>query len=107
MKRWAVAGIPFFFSLLLSAFTVGGNVFWQAGLYAKIYVLYYYLLAHLLHRMIRADETRKPGDFTTLAVLIGLAWAAHPSAITVGLALILFVRAHVPVLGWKGLAWRT
>ena len=37
--------------------------------------------------MIRADETGKGRDFTIVAVLIGLAWQAHPSATLTGAAL--------------------
>jgi hypothetical protein len=57
--------------------------------------------------MIRADESGKPRDFTWVAVLIGLAWQAHPSATNAGLALLLFVAFHRRVVGWKGLAWRS
>jgi tetratricopeptide (TPR) repeat protein len=57
--------------------------------------------------MIRADESGKGRDFTIVAVLIGLAWAAHPSATTLGAAFLLFVVAHRKALGGKGIAGRT
>ena len=57
--------------------------------------------------MIRADETRAKRDFTIVAALIGLAWAAHPSATDAGLALLLFVGVHARSIGWKGVAART
>jgi tetratricopeptide (TPR) repeat protein len=57
--------------------------------------------------MIRADETGRPRDFTLVAALVGLAWAAHPSATAAGPALVLFVVAHAKALGWRGVAWRT
>ncbi|HEX7897950.1 MAG TPA: DUF2723 domain-containing protein, partial [Planctomycetota bacterium] len=87
--------------------TASGFTFWFAGTYAKGYALLYLVLALLLWRMIVAAERRRPRDFTIVAVLIGLAWQAHPSATGAGLALLLFVGAHAKLLGWKGLAWRT
>jgi hypothetical protein len=83
-----------------------GFTFWSAALLAKGYALLYLILALLISRMIRADESGKGRDFTIVAALIGLAWAAHPSATNVGIALVLFVWAHRKTLGWKGIAWR-
>ena len=83
-----------------------GYTFWFSGIYAKGYSLYFLVLALLLWRLIRAAETRNPRDFTIVAVLIGLAWQAHPSAALTGLALILWVGVHRAVVGWKGVAWR-
>jgi hypothetical protein len=83
-----------------------GFTFWSAALLAKGYALLYLILALLLWRMIRADETGKGRDFTIVAVLIGLAWAAHPSAATLGPAFLLFVAAHRRRLGGKGIAGR-
>ncbi len=84
----------------------GGYTFWFAAIYAKGYALYYLVLAALLWRMIRADESRRPRDFTVVAVLMGLAWQVHPSAVLVGGALALFVVYHGKSIGWKGIAWR-
>ncbi|MBV8880414.1 MAG: DUF2723 domain-containing protein [Planctomycetaceae bacterium] len=81
-----------------------GFTFWSAGLLAKGYALYYLVLSLLLWRMIRAAESGKPRDFMRVAALIGLAWAAHPSAVGIGLALVLFVLAARRTLGGKRLA---
>jgi len=70
-----------------------GFTFWSAALLAKPYALLYLVLALLIWRMIRADATGASRDYTIVAVLIGLAWAAHPSAAGVGLGLLLFVAA--------------
>jgi hypothetical protein len=84
-----------------------GFTFWSAALLAKGYALLYLVLSLLLWRMIRADETRSPRDFTGIAALIGLAWAAHPSSTLLAPAFLLFVFAHRKAVGSKGLAWRT
>lgn len=84
-----------------------GFTFWFSGTYAKGYALLYLVLALLLRFMITAAERRRPSDFTRVAIFIGLAWQAHPSATGAGLALILFVGAHAKLLGWKGVAGRT
>src|SRR6185503_545480 len=88
------------------ALAAAGYTFWSAGLLAKSYALLLLILSLLIWRMIRAHESGKGRDFTIVAALIGLAWAAHPSAATVGLALLLFVWAHRTSLGGKGIAWR-
>jgi tetratricopeptide (TPR) repeat protein len=84
-----------------------GFTFWAAAILAKDYAFYYLILTLLLWRMIRADEDRRPRDFSIVAALIGLAWQAHPSATNAGLALLLFVAFHRGVIGGKGIAWRT
>jgi tetratricopeptide (TPR) repeat protein len=83
-----------------------GFSLWSAALLAKGYAFYYLILALLIWRMIRADESRRPRDFTVVAVLIGLSWAAHPSAVGIGVALVLFVVFHRRTLGAKGIAAR-
>jgi len=93
-------------ALVTGCLAAGGYTFWSAALLAKGYALLYLILALLMGRMIRADETGKGRDFTIAAALIGLAWAAHPSATTLGAAFILFVAAHRRALGAKGIAWR-
>src|SRR5579862_8176974 len=62
-----------------------GSTFWSAALLAKGYAFYYFLLSLLIWRMIRADESGRPRDCTIVAALIGLSWAAHPSAVGIGL----------------------
>lgn len=84
-----------------------GYTFWAAAILAKVYAFYYLVLTLLIWRMIRADESGRPRDFTFVAALIGLAWQVHPSATTAGPALLLFVLFHRKALGAKGLAWRT
>jgi tetratricopeptide (TPR) repeat protein len=81
-----------------------GYTLWFTGIYAKGYAFYYLILALLLWRMIRADEDGTPRAFTILAVLIGLAWASHPSSACLAPALILFVARHRATLGAKGIA---
>jgi hypothetical protein len=91
----------------IGCLVASGYTFWAAAILAKVYAFYYLILTLLLWRMIRADEDRRPRDFTIVAVLIGLAWQAHPSATNAGLALILFAAFHRSVVGGKGIAWRT
>ena len=83
-----------------------GFTFWTAAIYAKGYALYYLILALLIGRMIRADESGRPRDFTWVAALIGLAWQAHPSAALTGAALAAFVAVHARTLGARGIAAR-
>jgi tetratricopeptide (TPR) repeat protein len=90
----------------IGCLAASGYTFWAAAILAKVYAFYFLILTLLIWRMIRADESGKPRDFTIVAALIGLAWQAHPSATNAGLALILFVAFHRSVVGLKGLAWR-
>ncbi|HLY73771.1 MAG TPA: DUF2723 domain-containing protein, partial [Planctomycetota bacterium] len=90
----------------IGCLAASGYTFWAAAILAKVYALYFLILCLLLWRMIRADESGRPRDFTIVAALIGLAWQAHPSAVNAGLALILFVAFHRRIVGLKGLAWR-
>lgn len=92
--------------MLTGILLAGGFTFWSTAIYAKVYAFYYLLLSLLIWRMIRADESRTPRDFTIVAVLIGLAGHAHPSSALTGPALILFVAAHARQLGWKGVLGR-
>lgn len=92
--------------LAVGCLAASGYTFWAASILAKVYALYYLVLALLLLSMIRADRSGKPRDFTWVAILIGLAWQAHPSATNAGLALVLFIGFHRRALGWKGIARR-
>src|SRR6516162_550585 len=47
----------------VGSMAAGGFTFWFTGIYAKGYALYYTVLALLLWRMIRADDSRRPRDF--------------------------------------------
>jgi tetratricopeptide (TPR) repeat protein len=91
----------------IGCLAASGYTFWAAAILAKVYAFYFLFLSLLVWRMIRADESGKPRDFTIVAVLMGLTWQAHPSAVNAGLALILFVAFHRRVVGGKGIAWRT
>ena len=90
--------------LLAGVFLACGFTFASAAIYAKGYAFYYLILALLLGAMIRADQSGKPRDFAIAALLIGLAWQAHPSATLLGAALLLFVAVHARSLGWKTVA---
>src|SRR5262245_33679546 len=94
-------------AIVAGALAATGYSFWSAALLAKSYALLYLILSLLIWRMIRAQESGKGRDFTIVAALIGLAWAAHPSATTFGPAFVLFVLAHRRSLGPKGIAWRS
>jgi tetratricopeptide (TPR) repeat protein len=91
----------------IGCLAASGYTFWASAILAKVYAFYFLILTLLIWRMIRADESGKPRDFTIVAALIGLSWQAHPSAALIGVALILFVGFHRKVVGWKGLLWRT
>jgi hypothetical protein len=92
--------------IVTGCLAASGYTFWSSALYAKGYALLYLVLALLLRALLRADRTRAPSDFSAAAVLIGLAWQAHPSATLAGLALILFVAFHARTLGTKGILSR-
>lgn len=92
--------------LTVGCLAATGYTFWFSGIYAKGYSLYYFVLALLLWRMIRADGSGKPRDFTVAAALMGLAWQIHPSAALAGAGLLLFVASRARALGAKGIAWR-
>lgn len=94
-------------AILSGVLLAAGFTFWSTAILAKGYTFYYLILALLLWRMVRADESGRPRDFTIVAALIGLSWQAHPSAALIGAAFLYFVAVHYPALGWKGLLWRT
>jgi len=85
--------------LFATGFTV-----WSSAIYAKGYAFYFLILALLMWRMIRAEETGRSRDLTIVAGLIGLSWQAHPSAVLAGVALLGFTALQARRLGWKG-AW--
>lgn len=87
----------------IGCLAASGYTFWSAALLAKVYALYFLVLSLLVWSMIRADESGKPRDLSLVAVLIGLAWQAHPSAASLGLAFLLFAfscRRRLDVKGW-------
>lgn len=93
-------------ALVAGCLAAAGYTFWTAAILAKGYALLYLVLALLIWRMIRADASGAPRDFTIVAVLIGLAWAVHPSAVSIGPALVAFVVVSRGRLGGKGVAVR-
>jgi hypothetical protein len=90
----------------IGCLAASGYTFWSAAILAKVYAFYFLILALLIWRMIRADASGKPRDFTIVAALIGLAWQAHPSATNTGLALALFTAFHARRLGAVGVVGR-
>jgi hypothetical protein len=85
---------------VIGCLAAAGYTWWFSGLYAKGYALYFMLVALLLWRMTVRDHVR-------VMLLIGLAWAAHPSAGLLGPAVLLYLlrhRAEVLALGWRRLA---
>jgi len=92
--------------VLAGVVLASGFTFWSAAIYAKVYAFYFLVLSLLLWSMIRADEQRRPRDFTLVAALIGLAGHAHPSSVLTGMALLLFVLGQRDILGWKGILGR-
>lgn len=87
-------------AIVAGCLAASGFTLWSAALLAKGYALFFLVLSALIWRMLRRD-------FTGTAILIGLAWAAHPSAASLGLAFVLFVVANRSAIGAKGIAWRS
>ncbi|HLY10411.1 MAG TPA: DUF2723 domain-containing protein [Planctomycetota bacterium] len=98
--------LPEWVGVSIGCLAASGYTFWAAAILAKVYALYYLVLTLLIWRMVRADESGKPRDFTIVAALIGLAWQSHPSATNTGLALALFVAFHRRRIGVPGLLGR-
>ncbi len=98
LRDWAAAAVG---CLAAAGFTMA-----SAAITAKGYALTYLVLALLLWFIVRAAEQGRPSDWTGLAALIGLAWAAHPSTTLAGGALLLFTAVRGRALGVRGLAWR-
>jgi hypothetical protein len=69
----------------------GGYCFWNSAILAKPYALYYLTLSVLLWILVRAERRI---DFALLAVVLGLAWAAHPSAAMLVPALLAYAWAR-------------
>lgn len=97
-------GLAEWAGIAAGSMAAAGYTLWFTGIYAKGYAFYYLILALLLWRMIRADEDGTPRAFTILALLIGLAWASHPSSACLAPALVAFVARHRATLGAKGIA---
>ncbi len=87
----------------VGSLAAAGYTFWSAAIYAKSYAFLYLVLAWLLRSMIRADQAPSRRAFNVVALLIGLAWQAHPSAALLGGALVLFLAARRSAIGARGL----
>jgi hypothetical protein len=77
-----------------------GYSFWHAALLAKAYALYYFALAVLLLLLVSAERRR---DFLLLGAILGLCWAAHPSAALFIPGILAFAwarRDRIRELGW-------
>lgn len=82
----------------------GGYCTWNSGILAKPYALFTLTLAALLWVLVRAERR---ADFFILAVVLGLAWAAHPSAAMLVPAMLAYAwarRDKVRELGPAGFA---
>lgn len=64
-------------SIATAMLASAGYCFWNSAILAKPYALYYLTLSLLVWILVRAETKR---DFYILAVVLGLCWAAHPSA---------------------------
>lgn len=88
-------------STIAATLAGAGYTWWFSGLYAKGYALFFLLVALLLWRMACRDHVR-------VALLSGLAWAAHPSAALLAPVLLLYIaryRVEIRALGLGRLAW--
>jgi len=92
--------------LLAGVLLAGSFTFWSTAIYAKGYAFYDLVLGLLLWRLVRADESGRPRDYTIAAALAGLAWQAHPSSALTGAALILFAASQAGRLGPRGILGR-
>src|SRR5689334_22598275 len=89
-------------SAIVGALAAAGYTWWFSGLYAKGYALYFLAVAILLWRMACRDPH-------SVIPLLGLAWAAHPSAALLGPGVLVYLwiqRASIrlPKLALAGLA---
>ena len=92
--RWA--------SAIVGMLAAAGYTWWFSGIYAKGYALYFLAVAILLWRM----SCRDPHS---VIPLLGLAWAAHPSATLLAPGVLVYLWIHrsairLPKLALAGLA---
>lgn len=71
-------------SVVAAVLAAAGYTWWFSGLYAKGYALYFLIIALLLWRMACRDPH-------SVIPLLGLAWAAHPSATLLGPAALIYL----------------
>lgn len=74
-------------SVLAGMIAAAGYTFWFAGLYAKVYALYYLVLALLLWTVVRTAGAPSKRGAALVAALAGLAWTVHPAVALGGLGL--------------------
>jgi hypothetical protein len=89
-------------ALWATSFTVSSS-----GTLAKPYALLYLVLAIAIWSAVRVATNGSARDWTFLAAVIGLAWAAHPSAALAGPAFVILVASRPKPFGSGGLAWRS
>src|SRR4029079_13232410 len=78
----------------------GGCSFGSAAILAKPYALFYLGISALLWLMTVAERKR---DFLALGILLGLCWAAHPSAALLLPAMLTYAalrRDRIREWGW-------
>jgi tetratricopeptide (TPR) repeat protein len=83
-ERWTGDRVA---AAVIGCLAAAGYTWWFSGLYAKGYALYFMIVALLLWRMACRDHVR-------VLLLLGLAWAAHPSAVLLGPAALLYLHHH-------------
>jgi tetratricopeptide (TPR) repeat protein len=71
-------------SAVAGALAAAGYTWWFSGIYAKGYALYFLVVSLLLWRMACRDRY-------SVAPLLGAAWAAHPSAVLLGPAVLAYL----------------
>jgi hypothetical protein len=71
-------------SAIAGTLAAAGYTWWFSGIYAKVYALYFLIIALLLWRMACRDPH-------LVIPILGLAWAAHPSAALLGPALLVYL----------------
>lgn len=85
-------------STAVGCLAAAGYTWWFSGIYAKGYALYVLLVALLLQRLLRKDHRGA-------ALLLALAWAAHPSAALLGPAVLYHAWAYRAELLARGRRW--
>ena len=87
-------------SIGAACLVAAGYSFWHSALLAKTYALYYLALAALLALLAAAERKR---DFVAMGAVLGLAWAAHPSAALLLPAMLVYAwarRDRIRDWGW-------
>jgi hypothetical protein len=91
-------------SLGAACLLAAGYSFWHAALIAKTYALFYLAVAVLIWLLAAAERRR---DFLLLGLVLGLCWAAHPSAALFIPGILAYAwarRDRIPDVGWPWVA---